>query len=326
MKTLIPLITLGFLSPFFIELQSGNIPFPDFFIPGTLFFLITLGYGFAAIIIREISVRYSFGLLSTLILGLAYGIYNEGLIARTLIRDHSMPIEAFNGDGLFLGVNIGFMLIIILAHALQAIVYPILFTNLLFPKVRSVTLLPAKLIMILSVILFIFGTLSFFRTDGFGTGSIISYIFLIGLITLLIISAFVLRHRYHLNISGPWSNKTITLGATALIPFIVVSATAQILNTLSSTILFIVITSILFRFVWMKYLKSEPAWTAFAIGHLISGMLIGGTTILLIHPNPSPILSGYLLVIVFLVYFKLKRLSNRLNNLLSIEKWDAKLR
>jgi hypothetical protein len=131
--------------------------------------------------------------------------------------------------------------------------------------------------------------------------------------TTLVIGAFVFRHQYHLNISGPWSNKTILLGATALIPFIVVSATAQILNTLSSTILFAVIVFILFRFIWMKYLKSEAAWIVFAIGHLISGILIGGTTIIFIHPNPSPILSGYLIVLVFLVYFKIKHLDTRSN-------------
>lgn len=308
MNKLLPLLTLSFLSPFFIELQSGNIPFPAFFTPVTLLFLITLGYGFAAIIIREISIRYRMGILSTLLLGLAYGIYNEGLIARTLIRDYSMPIEAFNGDGLFLGVNIGFMLIIILSHSLQAIVYPILFTNQLFPKMRSIPLLPPKLVLGLSATLLAFGTLSFFRTDEFGTGPITAYFFLLGLIVSLIISAFVFRHFYHLDLKNKWNNKIIALGATTVVPFIAVSAGAPLLDIPSSIILFSLITFCLFRFVWMRHLTSETSWVAFAIGHLITGMVISSTTTILFHPNPLPILIGYLIVLIFLLVFKKKYL------------------
>ncbi len=314
MSRLIPLIILGFLSPFFIELQSGNIPFPVFFMPGTLIFLLTVGYGFPVILIREISVRYRMGLLSTLLLGLAYGLYNEGLIARTLIRNHSMPIEAFNGEGLFLGVNIGFMLIIILAHALQAIVYPILFTHHLVPKSRYIQLIHTKLIMFMCLVVFVFGTLSYFRTDNFGTGSIVSYIFLLGLILSLIFCAFVFRNIYHLNISGSWTSKTILRGATAVMPFIVVSATTHFLNVFSTLFLFAFIIYFIFRVVVKHHLTSEIAWIAFAVGHLTTGMLIGAATTVLFHPNPLPIIAGYLIVFAFLYFFKSNYLPNQTNH------------
>lgn len=82
LKRLPPAVVLLFLAPIFGELVSGHQTPLEFINP--LGFLITaLPYGFGAIICRELKMRWGKGWFSLVLLGIAFGIYEEAIVARS---------------------------------------------------------------------------------------------------------------------------------------------------------------------------------------------------------------------------------------------------
>ena len=73
--------------------------------------MMTIGYGFAVLLLREQAVRMRAGGISILLLGLIYGIYNEGIIAKTFLRVHGVPIKTFDSYGLYEGVETGWAIV-----------------------------------------------------------------------------------------------------------------------------------------------------------------------------------------------------------------------
>ena len=71
-----------------------------FFNPGTFLFLF-LGYGVPVLLIREFVVRYNFGLAGTFALGMAYGVFNEGFLAKTMILGTTSPFQPSTITGIF---------------------------------------------------------------------------------------------------------------------------------------------------------------------------------------------------------------------------------
>ena len=80
----LPIATLLALATVIPELFTGSTPLVGFLNPG-LFFFLFLGYGVAILLVRELAVRCRSGILGLFFLGLAYSIFNEGLLAKTLI-------------------------------------------------------------------------------------------------------------------------------------------------------------------------------------------------------------------------------------------------
>lgn len=76
-----PALALWLIAPIFGELFSGSLPLNEYLSPLTI---LTMGmlYGSGAILIREIVTRWQKGWGSLLLLGMAYGIYEEGLVVR----------------------------------------------------------------------------------------------------------------------------------------------------------------------------------------------------------------------------------------------------
>ena len=70
-----PILTLVVIVPFLTELLSGNFTLSRFFIP-PVFIAFIIAYGLAALLIRELAVKWKLGIEGIFILGLAYGIYN----------------------------------------------------------------------------------------------------------------------------------------------------------------------------------------------------------------------------------------------------------
>lgn len=97
-----------------------------------------MGYGFPVLVIREIAVRRNLGLLALFALGVIYGIYNEGFVARTIsIEPFHTPVDAFAAYGLVGNIRIPWALTITTWHALHAAIYPIAFAHYLFPGSAS---------------------------------------------------------------------------------------------------------------------------------------------------------------------------------------------
>jgi len=118
-------LVLLLITPFLLtELLTGNIGFPYILDPATFITLIIV-YGFPILIIRELVVRWQGGALSIFLLGLTYGLFNEGIIAKTLMMQQALPIPIMDGYGYILGISIPFTLLIVPWHALYSVMFPI---------------------------------------------------------------------------------------------------------------------------------------------------------------------------------------------------------
>jgi hypothetical protein len=63
------------------------------------FLLVTLTYGVPVLVIRELSVARELDEVGLVVLGLAYGILNEGVLAKTLTLPDGAPLHDFAGYG-----------------------------------------------------------------------------------------------------------------------------------------------------------------------------------------------------------------------------------
>ena len=127
-----PSVVLYFLSPIIAELLSGSAPPAEFFSPFT-FLLLTAFYGSGALLIRELTFRWQKGWPTILLLGLAYGIVEEGLAVKSFFDPAWMDLGPLGEYGRWAGVNWVWSMGLTLYHAVFSIALPILLTNLLFP-------------------------------------------------------------------------------------------------------------------------------------------------------------------------------------------------
>lgn len=193
-----PIFTLMFLSPFLAEVLSGSFPITAFITAPVLFLLfLTVGYGFPVLVIRELYIRKNVSFLGLFILGVGYGLINEGLFAQTIFFPFHSPIASFGTYGLIDNIRIPFALTISVWHAFFAVVFPIILAHSLFPQQRDIPWLSTKTAWILGVLSIIFGCLGFFTNlhpsefaemPGSFTGNVHHFIFLaVSLISLFIL-------------------------------------------------------------------------------------------------------------------------------------------
>ena len=135
-ENLKPIVTLMLLDPLLTELLTGNIPL-NAFNPIIYLFLATIGYGFPILLLREFGVRRGAGLLGMLPLGLCYGIYNEGFLAKTFFLTTGVPINTFDRYGFFGGVEVPWAVTISVWHGFFAFLFPILLVETIFPDFRG---------------------------------------------------------------------------------------------------------------------------------------------------------------------------------------------
>ena len=132
-RNIIKLSVLIIITPFLTELLTYNLPPAEFFKPATFVFLLVF-YGFPAVLIREFSVINKTGIQGIFLMGLGYGILNEGILAETLFMTEGVPMgETFGEYPLLLGLNLGFTVFIICWHAMHSVLYPVLVSRFIFP-------------------------------------------------------------------------------------------------------------------------------------------------------------------------------------------------
>lgn len=168
MSKIVPILVLILLSPVLAELVSGTLPLPLFFNPGTFIFLGLIGYGLPALVIRELSVRYRLGMQGLFLVGLGYGFFNEGLLAKTMIMREQLPIEAFDNYGYALGVSWLWAVVIAMWQALAAVFFPILFVHWIFPGRSQEPWLDRFTPWILALVLVSFASTSFLAPSHAG--------------------------------------------------------------------------------------------------------------------------------------------------------------
>jgi len=130
-RKILPVITLLVLAPLLGELLSGSSPPLEYFSPVT-FILLTMLYGTGALIVREVTRRWKKGWVSILLLGMAYGIYEEGVVVRSFFDAGWPDLGLLSEYGRWMGINWIWSIALTIFHAVVSISLPIALTELLF--------------------------------------------------------------------------------------------------------------------------------------------------------------------------------------------------
>src|SRR5205807_1377846 len=97
-------------------------------------------YGSGVILIREAMIRWKKGWASVFLLGVAYGIVEEGLALWTLFNPLAQPVGVLGFYGHWLGVNWVWTVGLLIFHSVYSIGLPIFLFGLVFPDLRSKSL------------------------------------------------------------------------------------------------------------------------------------------------------------------------------------------
>ncbi|MCI4346590.1 MAG: hypothetical protein L3K07_07570 [Thermoplasmata archaeon] len=101
-------------------------------------------YTTGALLIREAAARWNRGWATILVLGLAYGIVEEGLAVHTFFQSGGSPVGLFGSYGRLLGLNTVWATEFAFFHATFSIAIPLLIFDRLYPRLRGVPLLTPR--------------------------------------------------------------------------------------------------------------------------------------------------------------------------------------
>jgi hypothetical protein len=131
---------------------SGSAPPLEFFHPFG-FVLLTSLYGSGALLIRELRIRWKKGIGSTLLLGAAYGIIEEGILVASFFNPNWPDLGQLSIYGRWLGTNWIWALMLIVYHAVYSITIPILLVEMMYPDQREKPWLSERLFKIVALVL-----------------------------------------------------------------------------------------------------------------------------------------------------------------------------
>src|SRR3989449_9674812 len=138
------LLFLLFLTPGIPEYLSASSQLTLLVISPLLFFgllLANLGlYGSGFILILEAMIRWKKGWASVFPLVVAYGIVEEGLVLWTLFNPLAQPVGVLGFYGHWLGVNWVWTVGLLIFHSVYSIGLPIFLFGLVFPDLKSKSL------------------------------------------------------------------------------------------------------------------------------------------------------------------------------------------
>lgn len=219
------LLTLLALTTFLPEMFTGSTPITAFLNPFTLFFL-AIGYGLAVLLIRELAVRHQIGLSGLVFFGVAYGLLNEGLFAKTLIMQNHLPVAQYDNYGVVFGFSLPWTLSITVWHAFASVVFPIFLTHYFYPDTSRKPYLRSRTAVLWSIGLMLFACAAFLQTSPRGiTGTPAQLAVLLTAMLLLFVMGFKVRGNSLAN-SGKVSGKPVLLGVSILVPFLLLAAVA----------------------------------------------------------------------------------------------------
>jgi hypothetical protein len=123
------------IPPLMMELLVGNLSPAAFFNP-LMFLILFMGYSIPVVLFRELSIRWKLDTRGIFILGIIYGIINEGLGAKTLLARTDLPTPSFNDFG-FWGLNFPFTVYVLVIQSLVSLVIPIVMVHQFFPDIKG---------------------------------------------------------------------------------------------------------------------------------------------------------------------------------------------
>lgn len=194
-------LALVFLSPGIAELLSGSTPPLLFIQPFALIVLPTL-YGISILLIREIMVRRGLSWGNALLMGAAFGIFQEALVVQTWYNFQSphSPSYGTGGYGVAFGTSWDWALNLTIYHAVVSITIPLILIGLLFPRQAALPWLGRKRIVALTIwLLVLCGALALnvavklFAGDGYTGPPLVPYLVAVGLTVLAMALGAVVR-------------------------------------------------------------------------------------------------------------------------------------
>lgn len=223
-------LTLFFIIPFLTELLSGNMAAHIFFNPVNLLVMF-LGYGVPILLIREMAIRWDLDWKGIFITGLAYGFFNEGIGAKTLLTQIVVPVKTFNEYGYFAGINLAWAAVIVVWHAFHSVLYPIFLTHYLYPKEKTETWLKNKTLVFLAGIVLLTGILLYFLIHPVKTSPIYFFVFAATMATLIFIAKKFKRNSnatpFESNVRFPAFFKGLAFTGFYFVSFLISAAKAS---------------------------------------------------------------------------------------------------
>jgi hypothetical protein len=165
-----PLLFLLLLTPGIPEYLSASsqltllVLFPPVFF---LFLGANLGlYGSGVLLIREAMIRWKKGWASVFLLGAAYGILEEGIDLWTLFYSKANPVGNLGFYGHWLGVNWVWTIGLLIFHSVYSIGLPIFLFGLVFPELKSKSLVSGGKLFTTVAFLVLDSTFLYFFVSG----------------------------------------------------------------------------------------------------------------------------------------------------------------
>src|SRR5512142_131049 len=124
-----PALALWLIAPIFGEMVSGSTPLNEYIWPQNIL-LQGMLYGSGALLIRELLVRWGKSWRGLLLLGAAYGIYEEGLAVRSFFDPNWPDLGALGVYGRVAGANWVWIEHLTIYHALISIAASIVFVEI----------------------------------------------------------------------------------------------------------------------------------------------------------------------------------------------------
>ena len=161
-RRIAPAVVLVFLAPFVGELLLGNTPLKLIFI----YPLVLPMYGFGALFIRELSRRFGRGWPTILILGVGYGIIEEGLGDMSLFNPNFQGQHLLSYGNLF-GIGWPWWFFVLTLHAVWSIGVSIALVEALFTS-RGTQPWLGRQGLVVSGVVFVFGVVFVHFVGGQG--------------------------------------------------------------------------------------------------------------------------------------------------------------
>jgi hypothetical protein len=214
-----PALSLFLLAPLIAEYLLGSLSFAQL----VLFPLMALMYGAGALFVREVTRRSGRGWPTIIMLGLAYGVIEEGLATQSLFNPHYLGLHLLDyGFIPALGIGAPWTVYVVILHVAWSIAVPIGLVEALFSDRRSAPWLKktgfviSGIIYVLGVVLITFGTRQKEKFTASAAQLAVSAI----IATVLIVAAFVLFRRRKVEPAAlPESTRwrPLTLGVLAFV-------------------------------------------------------------------------------------------------------------
>jgi hypothetical protein len=194
-------LALIFLSPIVGEMISGSTPPLLFVQPFALIFLPAM-YGAWALLTHEVIARRHLGWGNALLLGAAFGVFQEALVVQTWFNYVSPQSPSHDGGtyGLVAGTSLDWALNLTIYHTVVSITVPLMLLAVFFPRRAPLPWLgPRRIVLVTLWMLLLCGALAVnaafkqFASDGYSGPPLIPYLLAAAFMLLLILLGVFVR-------------------------------------------------------------------------------------------------------------------------------------